>query len=116
MANNPSAPDHLGLRKRGLVLIGLGFVLAYFGYYYPLTSAQQHEQSVLLSATATIMAPFSMGLGLVLLILGERYAPIFGTHKQPTVLGWLMIGTMFLIGVICYFLFRAHLRSQGYGF
>jgi hypothetical protein len=116
MAINPSALDHLGPRKRGLVVLGVGLVLAYFGYYVPLTSAQQHEQSILVSTMAPLLAPFSIGIGLVWLILGERYVPIFGSHKQATFLGWVMMWAMFLIGIICYFLLRTHLRSQGYGF
>ena len=116
MAINPSAVDHFGPRKRGLVLIGVGLLFAYFGYYVPLTSAQQHEQSILVSTMAPILAPFSTGIGLLWLILGERYVSIFGSHKQATFLGWVMMSAMFLIGIICYFLLRTHLGSQGYEF
>ena len=106
--------DGITIRMRGFVPLIGGIFFLYIGYINPIMSAKNHTPTVNTWLFVILATPLFLAIGLLTTILGDRYIPIFGSHKEATFLGKLLYGTMVVLGIVCFLTLKISLSSYGY--
>jgi hypothetical protein len=99
----------------GVCMVLGSMVLGYLSIVLPLQQAAQHEEEISVSMKGVGFVPALLGIGLVLIFTGDKPSPL-GTRRKPTVLGWIVVISIAVIGILLYEWVKSRLRANGYRF
>lgn len=89
-------------RMAGLLMVGLGALLGYWGVIEPVLALVRHARRIRYPYEATIAAPPVLVIGLLYLALGHRASRLFALKaaQRPTQLGLVLLGALVLAGFV----------------
>lgn len=116
MTRHSLTPNNLSPRAMGVILLIVGVVTGYIGFYEPLAAVWKHATHAWLHLEAVILVPMCFGFGIAYLLYGEKALELLGSTKHPTRKGWMLFIFLTAVGIICFFFMVRYMRSHGFHF
>lgn len=101
-------------RLGGLVVLGIGLAVGWWGIVRPLELARAHAPEVSYDIKIFVLVPLAIVFGLFFLLVGNRVPYRIPEERKLTIVGWVLMGVAAAAAFGCYFLTKQQFAALGY--
>jgi hypothetical protein len=101
-------------RLGGLLALGVGLALAWWGILSPLEAARAHAPQVSYDIKLFVLAPLVIVFGLFFLLAGDRVPYRKPAEQKLTTVGWILMAVVTVAAFGSYVLLKQQFAALGY--